>query len=308
MEVSGMEARDIAVLGEYCGHRIRINPSDDMYVNATDMAKACGKLWGNYRQMQATAEFLDELSRSIGIPIDRLVMGVTTGPNNQRGTWVHRHVAIDFAQWLSPAFKVWCIQRLDELMRSGRVIIHREHQEAQLSQIVPLMERMLLKLDAQNQHMMHVQQQNQDVLSYSLEVLKQMRRSAPQRLEKLVAWQLQKQWGGVLSVPACNGLYEVDLLTDSRIVEIKIAKEWKHGFGQINLYRRYFPNQDPYLYLFARPLDSLPAEKKRQRIERECRNEGVAVSWHTWEIEIFERVQRQPFLPFSESKPERSDK
>ena len=134
-----MEARDIAFLGEYNGYRIRVHPADDMYVNATDMAKACGKFWANYWQMQATQDFVAELSGSIGIPIDQLVVGVTKGRNDQRGTWVHRHVAIDFAQWLSPSFKVWCIQRLDELMQTGRVVIHREHQEAALAEVVPLL-------------------------------------------------------------------------------------------------------------------------------------------------------------------------
>jgi hypothetical protein len=122
---------ELTTLGKYNGVKIKVRPGDQM-INATQMAKACGKLWANYWQLKSTQEFIAELARSIGIPIDRLVRGVTDGPNHLRGTWVHRHVAIDFAQWLSASFKVWCIQRLDELFLTGKTLSHREHTEAML--------------------------------------------------------------------------------------------------------------------------------------------------------------------------------
>jgi hypothetical protein len=43
----------------------------------------------------------------MGIPIDRLVVSVTTGPNDLRGTWIHPQVAINYGQWLNPEFAVW---------------------------------------------------------------------------------------------------------------------------------------------------------------------------------------------------------
>jgi hypothetical protein len=68
--------------------------ASDQYINATAMCKATGKLWGNYWQNQQTQEFVEALSGSIGIPIHLLSEGITTGPNDRRGTWVHRRIAI----------------------------------------------------------------------------------------------------------------------------------------------------------------------------------------------------------------------
>jgi hypothetical protein len=45
-------------------------------------------------QLDATKEFMTELERSAGIPADPLVISTTDGPNEFRGTWVHRDVAV----------------------------------------------------------------------------------------------------------------------------------------------------------------------------------------------------------------------
>jgi hypothetical protein len=41
----------------------------------------------------------------MGIPIDQLIEEITTGPNDQRGTWVHPRVAVSLAMWCSPTFE-----------------------------------------------------------------------------------------------------------------------------------------------------------------------------------------------------------
>lgn len=53
----------------------------NIFANATAMCKAGGKLFGDYRRLQATGAFLDALSGSMGIPIDQLVVIVSTGTN-----------------------------------------------------------------------------------------------------------------------------------------------------------------------------------------------------------------------------------
>jgi hypothetical protein len=78
----------------------------DGYVNATAICQAVGKLFADYRRLTTTKAFLDELSKSMGIPIDQLVYTVVTGPNEGRGTWVHPDVAINLGQWCSPKFAV----------------------------------------------------------------------------------------------------------------------------------------------------------------------------------------------------------
>jgi hypothetical protein len=81
--------------------------SHDGYVNATAMCSAGGKRWNHYVTNDRTSEYLQALSGSAGIPADRLVASVVTGPNELRGTWVHPRLAVDLARWISPAFAVW---------------------------------------------------------------------------------------------------------------------------------------------------------------------------------------------------------
>ena len=80
--------------------------ASDGYVNATSMCNASGKAFADYARLRVTAEFMTELSRSMGIPMDLLVYTVMNGTNENRGTWVHPDVAINLGQWCSPRFAV----------------------------------------------------------------------------------------------------------------------------------------------------------------------------------------------------------
>ena len=79
----------------------------DGYVNATAMCKANGKHLPHYLANDRTRQYLQALAGSVGIPTDLMVQSVVTGPNDQRGTWVHPRVAVDMARWLAPVFAVW---------------------------------------------------------------------------------------------------------------------------------------------------------------------------------------------------------
>src|SRR5437879_1064780 len=92
----------------------------DGYINATAMCKAVGKLFGHYRENQTTKEFLEERSRSIGIPIDALVYTRATGLNEERGTWVHPDVAVHLAQWCSAKFAVAVARWVREWMEGKK--------------------------------------------------------------------------------------------------------------------------------------------------------------------------------------------
>jgi hypothetical protein len=96
---------------------------EDGYWNATAMCQADGKRWPNYCQNQSTGEFIDALSTSAGIPTDLLVQTVITGPNELRGTWVHRRVALDLARWCSPTFAVRVNYWVDQLLTTGYVSV-----------------------------------------------------------------------------------------------------------------------------------------------------------------------------------------
>jgi phage antirepressor YoqD-like protein len=87
-------------------------------VNATQMAKPFGdsKRAKNWLALKSTDEFLAVLSEGRNLPSSDLVR-VTYGNNGT--TWMHEDVAIEFARWLSPAFAIWCNDRIKELLTIG---------------------------------------------------------------------------------------------------------------------------------------------------------------------------------------------
>jgi KilA-N domain/P63C domain len=107
------------ILREYNGKKIRIR--EDRYVCLTDMAKASGKMYGNWRKTEPSQLYLAALSRSILLGIDLLIETVSSGPNSTRGTWAHPKVALRFAQWCSEEFAVQVDTWIDELLNTGSV-------------------------------------------------------------------------------------------------------------------------------------------------------------------------------------------
>mgnify|MGYP005874160245 FL=1 len=87
-------------------------------VNATEMAKPFGKLAKDWLSNKSTKEFLSTLSSVRTIPLTDLVE-IKQGGNKEQGTWMHEDVAMEFARWLSPAFAIWCNDRIKELLKTG---------------------------------------------------------------------------------------------------------------------------------------------------------------------------------------------
>lgn len=102
----------------YNNSDITFQKGSSVMVNATEMAKSFGKQPSDWTRQKSTAEFLNALSSVRGIPRAELIQSVMGG-NSTQGTWMHEDVAIEFARWLSPAFAIWCNDRIKELMRDG---------------------------------------------------------------------------------------------------------------------------------------------------------------------------------------------
>ena len=87
-------------------------------INATEMAKPFNKLAKDWLSNKSTKEFISTLSAVRGIVLTDLVI-VKQGGNGDQGTWMHEDVALEFARWLSPAFAIWCNDRIKELLTTG---------------------------------------------------------------------------------------------------------------------------------------------------------------------------------------------
>lgn len=101
------------------GNKTILQRPEDGYMNATAMCQATVKQFADYNRLSATTAFLTALSTDMGIPISELIQTVRGG-NGQQGTWVHPHVAIHLAQWLSPEFAVKVSRWVFEWMGQGK--------------------------------------------------------------------------------------------------------------------------------------------------------------------------------------------
>lgn len=90
-----------------------------VYMNATEMAKPFGrnKRAQFYLNNASTKEFMEELSKARNLALDDLVQ-ISHG-GERPGTWLHEDLALDFSQWLSAAFRLWCNDRIKELLQKG---------------------------------------------------------------------------------------------------------------------------------------------------------------------------------------------
>ena len=89
-------------------------------VNATEMAKPFGKTSKDWLRTKQTQEFVNALSSVRQICPSQLVIAVKGNSGQfEQGTWMHEDVAIEFARWLSPAFAIWCNDRIKELLTLG---------------------------------------------------------------------------------------------------------------------------------------------------------------------------------------------
>lgn len=96
----------------------------DVMVNATEMAKAFGKTPKDYLRTQSAQELINALSVRLKCLTADLVKVVQGG--DIQGTWLHEDIALDFAQWLSVDFKLWCNDRIKELLKTGVTTISDE--------------------------------------------------------------------------------------------------------------------------------------------------------------------------------------
>ena len=93
--------------------------SDELYFNATDVARQFGKRPDDFLRLQATKEYIDEIIKDSGYGNSRNenLIRVTKGGKHQ-GTWLHHELAYEFAGWLSSTFRrnlhKWAEQRIND--------------------------------------------------------------------------------------------------------------------------------------------------------------------------------------------------
>lgn len=90
--------------------------------------------------------------------------------------------------------------------------------------------------------------------------------------ERKIQLRLAKEMQGQIEVNTIVG--NIDLLTDTEIIEIKRWSEWKTALGQILAYSRYYPDKTKRIHLFG----TFPADKA-QLINEHLNSFGVVLTW-----------------------------
>lgn len=89
---------------------------EDGYISATSVSKAMKKRLDPFWLNHETKEYIQELSKITGIPVNILVVA-KRGRNG--GTFLHPKMAVRLARWLSIPFEVWCDMEIDNILRGN---------------------------------------------------------------------------------------------------------------------------------------------------------------------------------------------
>ncbi len=107
----------------YNGNEVTFKTADGVtYVNATQMAKPFGKRPIDWLRFEQSQNFINELSKVRNHTLTDLV--VVTKGGNTPGTWMQEDVGLEFSRWLSPAFSIWCNDRIKELLLNGATAVN----------------------------------------------------------------------------------------------------------------------------------------------------------------------------------------
>lgn len=106
------------IVYDYKGSKISFANGENVMVNATEMAKPFDKRPAKWLELPSTKDFLAALT-AIRKSDTALIQTNSGGINGGGGTWMHEDVALEFARWLSPAFAIWCNDRIKELLKYG---------------------------------------------------------------------------------------------------------------------------------------------------------------------------------------------
>lgn len=100
-----------------------IKRTSDGYVLVTPISQRYNKIAKDWLKLDSTKAYIQELSvdrRILPSDFARIQKG---GDNTKQGTWLHPELIIDYAMWLNPKFKVWCMNHLQQLLRTGETSI-----------------------------------------------------------------------------------------------------------------------------------------------------------------------------------------
>ena len=225
--------------GKYGGFEVIFDKKTG-YINATKLCSLGGKRFENWNQNKQSKEFIETFSNCLRISKDEILMIVTGGRNTIiRGTYVHPDIIPHIAMWISPKFGI----TISKIVNEWRQISHNN-------------------------------------VSYWTEMgdcIKNFPSKENDNEEHSWRDKIALEENGKIEVEVESGV--IDVLTESKIIEVKKIENWKHALGQILSYSLDFYLENPcetkretWIYLFGET-----DERRKELIIRNCSKYGVNV-------------------------------
>ena len=91
----------------------QLTGKEGVVINATQMVKAFpNKRVNDYLRLPSTQELIQAITRKSRNSDYQAVITKPGSPQFGGGTWMCEDLALDFAQWLSVDFKLWCNDKI----------------------------------------------------------------------------------------------------------------------------------------------------------------------------------------------------
>ena len=135
-----------------------------------------------------------------------------TSSNELRGTYVHPDLILDVASWLSPLVLI----KVSKILNEWR------------------------KMSPHNEIRFH-----KDIGDAIKEGVGMFGNS---QTEYVIRDKIALEENGIVEVKTPVGF--IDVLTDTKIIEVKKYNYWKHALGQVECYGYFYPNRQKWIYLF----------------------------------------------------------
>lgn len=109
---------------DYDGRWVEFGIGNSVWMNATEIAEKFGKRVSNWTRLDSTKEYIKALKIRYSDVSNGFIMVHQGGV--AQGTWIHEKLAIEFARWLNPSFAVWCDEKIEELLTTGKTELKPE--------------------------------------------------------------------------------------------------------------------------------------------------------------------------------------
>ena len=180
------------------------------YINATKLCAVGGKRFDHWLENKGSKDLIKEFE-NVENSTNLLILNMS-GPNDNRGTYVHPDLIPHIASWVSPKFA------------------------CKISKIINVWKQSSPENDFRYWNDMG-------------ESFKQTKYNhTSEWKEAFIRDHIALEEDGSIEVETPAGF--IDVLTSDKIIEVKQEHNWKHALGQIKCYGFYYPTKEKWIYLF----------------------------------------------------------